>query len=61
MAQTEGSVVRLPVSAHVWFVRSIPLRGMCKRQPGDVSHIDVSLSLFLPASPLSKITKGVLR
>ena len=43
-----------PGRACVWAGGSDPGWGVCKRQPMDVFHTDVSLPLFLPPFPLSK-------
>ena len=44
--------VQFPVRAHTWVASLIPSRGGNGRQPIDVSHIDVSLSLSLPLSKI---------
>ena len=47
----ERSLVRFLVRAHVWVGGLVSGEGMYKRQLMNVSHIDVSLPLFLPPFP----------
>ena len=46
------SPVQFPVRAHAWVVGQVASRGRVKgNQSIDLSHIDVSLPLFLPPFP----------
>ena len=53
--QGERLPVWFPVRAHVRVAGSVPGWAACERQT--FSHIDVSLSLFLPPSPFSLLRK----
>ena len=57
MLETKRLRVWFPIRAHAQVVGSIPGSGEYKKQPIDVSHIDVSLPLLLPPFPLSKKIK----
>ena len=56
--QTKRSLVRFPVRAHAWVAGQVPGWGHVRgNQSMFLSHIDISLPLFLSPSPLSKINK----
>ena len=49
--QSKGLLVQFPIRAHAWVVGSVPSQGACERHLIILSHIDVSLPLFLPPFP----------
>ena len=55
--QSKRLPVQFLVRAHAWVAGSVPGWGTYDREPIDVSHISVSLLLFLPAFPLKIKTK----
>ena len=57
--QSKSSLVRFPVRAHVWVIGSVPGQGAFKRQPIDVSHINVSLPLSPFLSLSLKLNKEI--